>query len=118
MRRCPAKSYKVVSMIPCCNPSARFRPVLQRQVASVASFAKPKNELLHDGPPLKSGSLRGRQEVHHEILCAVIQAEADHRAGSHDCDHQPGGRTPCARLGLSHGCRRTRTVEWWEAWHS
>jgi hypothetical protein len=51
----------------------RFRPVRQRQVASVASFAKPKKELLHDGPPpLKSGRLRGRQEVHHEILCAVI----------------------------------------------
>jgi hypothetical protein len=49
--------------------------VRERQVASVASFAKPKKELLHDGPPLKSGSLRGRQEVHHEILCAVIQAE-------------------------------------------
>jgi len=46
--------------------------VRQRQVASVASFAKQKKELLHDGPPLKSGSLRGRQEVHHEILCAVI----------------------------------------------
>ena len=31
-----------------------------------------KKELLHDGRPLKSGSLRGRQEVHHETLCAVI----------------------------------------------
>ncbi len=59
-------------MIPCCSLSARFRPVRQRQVASVASFAKPKKELLHDGPPLKSGSLCGRQEVRHEILCAVI----------------------------------------------
>jgi hypothetical protein len=54
------------------SPSARFRPVRQRQAASVASLAKPKKELLHDGPPPKSGGLRGRQEVHHEILCAVI----------------------------------------------
>ena len=38
-------------------------------------YRKTKKELLHDGPPPKSGSLRGRQDVHHEILCAVIQQE-------------------------------------------
>ena len=31
--------------------------------------------LFHDEPPLKGGGLHGRRGVHHEILCAVIQAE-------------------------------------------
>jgi hypothetical protein len=31
--------------------------------------------LFHDEPPLKCGSLDGRQGVHHEILCAVIEEE-------------------------------------------
>jgi len=44
-----------------------FAQCVSRQVDSVASFAKPKKELFREGPPLKSGSLRGRQEVHHEI---------------------------------------------------
>src|SRR5215469_8366823 len=60
---------------PLLQPISSISPSASAQVASVASFAKPKNELLHDGPLLKSGSLRGRQEAHHEILCAVIQKE-------------------------------------------
>jgi hypothetical protein len=52
------------------SPSASATNSLQWQVSQ-----KPENELLHDGPPLKGGSLRGRQEVHHEILCAVIHGK-------------------------------------------
>ena len=53
-----------------------FRPVRQRQIRFSGKFRKTKKkELLHDGPPLKSGRLPGRQEVHHEILCALIRQE-------------------------------------------
>jgi hypothetical protein len=62
---------------------SRFHDPLLQPISSISpsalatsrfsgKFRKTKKELLHDGPPLKSGSLRGRQEVHHEILCAVI----------------------------------------------
>ena len=38
---------------PLLEPSARFRPVRQRELASVQVSQNKKNELLHDGPLLR-----------------------------------------------------------------
>ena len=52
---------------------SRFHDPLPQPISSISpKFRKTKKELLHDGVPLKSGSLRGLQEVHHEILCAAF----------------------------------------------
>jgi hypothetical protein len=56
---------------PLLQPIGSISPSASAASRFSGKFRKTKKELLHDGPPSKS-SLRGRQEVHHEILYAVI----------------------------------------------
>ena len=57
---------------PLLQPISSISPSASAASRFSGKFRKTKKELLHDGPPSKGGCLRGRQEVHHEILCAVI----------------------------------------------
>ena len=57
---------------PLLQPISSISPNARAASRFSGKFRKTKKELLHDGSPLKSGSLHGRQEMHHEILCAVI----------------------------------------------
>jgi hypothetical protein len=70
MRGCPAKSYKFDD--PLLQPISSISPRASATSRLSGKFRKTENKLFREKAPLKSGSLRGCQEVHHEMVSAVI----------------------------------------------